>query len=284
MAIVDMKPKWSGQDATAEKTTAGATLGWTVTVDDPANDDAEFVKSNIAITITHPSDEDMYLHSARVRRLSPIFFDVEAKYVKNLVQSQEEDPTERPVVVTMPPSVSFSTTEEPVDVDADGEPLRTVNGEGYDPPCLQEFNDLVLTFEKNVSTVDYTEYRTLKGAVSADEFYGFPGGQPRCIDITAKPAQEGEYLFYKQTAVIMFREPLADTPDAKAWYRRLLHEGFYEKVDGKIVRALDENGDETTKPVLLDTTTGARITDPTMAQWKYHRKFREVDFNDYNLV
>jgi len=284
MSVVDFVPTWSGQSASAEISTGGSVLAWTVTVDDPANDNAETVKHEVPIPAVHPSNPLSFLTSMRVRRTSPIYFEVEGNYGIDLTGDKGEDPINRPVVVTLPPSVSFSSSEEPVDTDAAGVALRNINGEGFDPPPTQEFNDLILNFEKNVATIDYTEFSELKSAVCNTGFYGFAAGKPRCIDINAKPAQEGEFIFYKQTAVIAIREPLADTPAAKTWWRRLIHEGFYEKIGGKIVRALDEEGEPMTKPVLLDATSGARITDPALAQWHYSRKYREIDFDDYNLI
>jgi len=283
MPILDMIRKWTGDEAEAAAT-GSARLSWSITVDDSENDTSESVKSTASVPGEHPDDEDMILVSFRVRRLSPIYFELDAQYTKDPTGTGGLTPTERPVVVKMPPSISFSTTEEPVDVDEDGNALVTVNGEGYDPPCLQEFNDLILTFEKNVDTVDYLDYWDLKGSVSNDGFYGFPAGVPRCLDITAKPAQEGDAIFFKQTAVVAFRKPLAAGAENLTWWRRILHEGFYEKLpDGRIVRALDDDGAEMTRPVLLDTGTGERITDPAAAMWKYHKKFREVAFADYNL-
>jgi hypothetical protein len=283
MAIVDMILKWSGDEAEAAQS-GTAQLIWSITVSDPASDTAESVKSTATVPTEHPDDPLMFLTSFRVRRLSPIYFELEARYTKDVTGSAGLPPTERPVKVTMPPSVSFITTEEPVDVDADGNPLRNVNGEGYDPPCTQEFNDLILTFEKNVASVDYLAYRAVKGSVSSDEFFGFEAGVSRCLDISAMPAQEGDVIFFKQKTVIAFREPLADTPVEKTWWRRNISEGYYEKIDGRIVRALDEDGDEMTRPVLLDNTTGVRIADPTLSQWKYSKKFREVDFADYGII
>lgn len=282
MAIIDMKQKWSGDEAEAAPT-GTAQLSWSITVDDPANDTSESVKSTAVVPEEHPSDTDMVLASFRVRRLSPIYFELDARYTKDLTGQQGLTPTERPVVVTQP-AVGFSTTEEPVDVDADGFALVTKNGEGYDPPCLQEFNDLILVFEKNVDTVDYQEYRSLKGSVNSDMFFGFDNFTCRCLDIKATPAQEGEFVFYKQSATIAIRAPFAGVATIHTWWRRILHEGYYEKVGGRIVRALDEDGAEMTRPVLLDTTTGERINDPTAAQWKYHRRFNEVAYASYNLI
>lgn len=279
MAIVDMIPKWSGDEADANVGAGGARLSWSLTVDDPANDNSQSVKAAAPVPTVHPAHSFMFLSSFRVRRLSPIYFELDAQYALDLTGDKENPPTDRPAIVL--PAISFNTTEEPVDIDRDGFSLRNVNREGFDPPCLQEFNDLVLTFEKNVASIDLLEYWDLKGSVALDEFYGFPAGVARCLDIGAKPAQEGEELFYKQTATIAFRKPVADTPNSLTWHRRIISEGYYEKVDGKIVRAVDEYGSETTRPVLLSRTTGERVT---VAEWAYHRQFGEVNFADYNLV
>lgn len=279
MSIVDMKQKWSGDEADAAAgEPSSARLAFTIVTDDPS-DTAHYVKANAPVPTEHPDDSGMLLQSFRVRRLSPIFHELEALYTPSTAAGQS--PTERPVVVKMPPSVSFATTEEPVDVDQQGFALRNVNGEGFDPPCLQEFNDLILTFEKNVSVVDYLAYWDLKGSVASDAFYGFPAGIARCLDITATPAQEGDELFFKQRAMIAFRKPAGGATNSLAWWRRIVSEGFYENIDDKIVRALDDDGMEMTRPVLLDRITGER-TDT--AQWAYHQKFREVAFASYDLI
>lgn len=280
MAIIDMIPKWSGDEADAAVESGGSRLSWSITVDDPANDTSQSVKLSATVPVQHPSDPAMILSSFRVRRLSPIYFELDAQYVKDLVGDKEDPPTDRPAIVL--PAVSFNTFEEPVDVDQQGFSLRNVNGEGFDPPCVQEFNDLVLTFEKNVATVDFLEYWALKGSVASDAFYGFPAKIARCLDISATPAQEGDELFYKQKTTIAFRKPLADTPEAFTWWRRIISEGYYERLaDDRIVRALDEEGAEMTRPVLLDRITGERVT---TAQWAYHQRYPEVAFGDYNLT
>lgn len=282
MGVIDFKAKWSGEETTAEINQGGARLMWTVTVDDPANDTTEVVLAGITVPEVHPDDETKYLSSVRVRRLSPIFFEVEANYHAEAQNFEGVSPTERPVKI-LPPSVSFSDVEEPIDQDVNGDPIQTVNGEGFDPPLTKDVSDLVLVFEKNVEAVDYLAYRDSKGNVNNAGFFGSEQGTARLLDITAEPAQEGMFIFYKQRATIAFRSvPVIEgTPfPTLAWAKRVLHEGFYEKVDGRIVRAVDENGDEMTKPVLLDAA-GARTVAPV---WLYWSVYAEIDFDELNIL
>lgn len=285
MGLIDLKPKWSRESSIRGENESSAILAWTALVDNPATDSVESILQEILgeIPSEHPDDSNKRQSSVRAARISPIMLDVEANYVGPTTGEGEDPGTGERQRIKSLPSISFSTTEEPIDVDADGVAIRTVNGEGYDPPITMEFTDLVLTFENDVSTVDYLQQWNYKGATNSDEFFGFPAGVARIIDITADPTATGPDIYYKQTTVVQFRKPIADGAEFIAWYRRQISEGFYEKVGGKIVRAVDEFGQPTTRPVLLDKDTGERINDPANAEWVYIKRYRSLPFAAFNI-
>ena len=85
------------------------------------------------------------------------------------------------------------------------------------------------------------------------------------------------------TASIRFRYPFNTTPE-KAWYARVRHEGFYEKLsDGRIVRAIDDNGEPTTKPVLLKED-GTRETVSENAYWLEFKRYQPLPYNVLGLL
>lgn len=281
MSIIDLKPKWSAESSTRGGNSDSALLSWTALIDNPATDSVESILEEITSLLP-----DYYewkpRTSLRARRVSPIMMEVDANYAGPSGGEGGGETGEKMRIKSLP-SVSFSTTEEPIDMDADGLPIRTANGEGFDPPITTEFNDLVLTFENDVSTVDYLKQWDYKGAVNSDEFYGFPVGVARIIDITADPTSTGLAIYYKQKTVVQFRKPFGNDDNESAWYHRRISEGFYEKSGTKVVRAVDEFGQPTTKPVLIDKLTGVRINNLNNAQWVLTKRFRYLPFADFNI-
>ena len=83
---------------------------------------------------------------------------------------------------------------------------------------------------------------------------------------------------------MLARAPCSSTTDAKAWYARVRHEGFYERLaDDSIVRAVDDNKEPTAKPVLLDAD-GVRVTEPANTVWLEFPRFNPLPYSGLGLL
>jgi hypothetical protein len=97
--------------------------------------------------------------------------------------------------------------------------------------------------------------------------------------------------YWEITAQIQFRYPYRTTPD-KAWYARVRHEGFYEKINvgtkKAIVRAVDGNKEPMTRKVLLDNN-GYRLQPPAEGEqqnavWLEFKLYDSLPFNALGLL
>src|SRR5690606_34616295 len=137
---------WSRQEASSQGdgTTGSRTTirAWSALGDDPANDTPEIIllQSGLRKGMSLPEDRYRVIRSLRCRRESPIFYIIEASFVAE-GEDEGENPLEAPPVVVR----DFIDTQEPVDVDADGKFIGTVNGEGYDPPLQKDVADMLYT-------------------------------------------------------------------------------------------------------------------------------------------
>ena len=71
--------------------------------------------------------------------------------------------------------------------------------------------------------------------------------------------------------------------DAQAWYKRYRHEGMYVKVGGVIRRAVDEQGQEMTRPVLL-MADGTQETNPNNALFRYEKVYDSLPYSGLGLI
>lgn len=217
--------------------------------------------------------------SRSFKRMGPIYWMATLKYEGEFGEGGASSPATatRPVI-----SWSDTETDEAIDQDADGNPIVTENNEPIDGVTMK-IADNVLTIERNYRNFSPFLTSEYRHSVNSDTFAGYPAGMGRMIRFTAKQMwDEGEEGYWKVSASIQFRYPY-NTTSEKAWYARVRHEGFYEKVSTRIIRAVDDNGEPTTKPVLLDAD-GARVTDPANATWKEFKRYQPLPYNSLGLL
>ena len=89
------------------------------------------------------------------------------------------------------------------------------------------------------------------------------------------------FTYWSVNAKIQFRFPYNTTPD-KAWHSRVRHEGFYEKIGTKVVKAA-VNGEPVVKPVLLKAD-GTRETNPDNAIWLYFPRYKPLPYAALGLL
>jgi hypothetical protein len=227
-----------------------------------------------------------YAESAKIQQVSPIFWIVSISYNGEIAPSAGGG-TASTNPLLAPPKIDWDDveTEEEIDEDFDGNPIVTANNEpiyGVKAP----FPDQTVTIRRNMSFFNSYVQARYRRATNSDTFLGWPPGTARVVKYSGSNVYDATFGYWEVTATIQFRFPYRTTAD-KAWYSRVRHEGFYEKVTvgsgTAIVRAADERGEPVTKPVLLDED-GYRVTDPANTYWLEFKKYDSLPFNALGLL
>ena len=214
-------------------------------------------------------------------RVSPVLWIVEVNYDGKIGPNGE---TDNPL--NAPPEISWSDaeTDEPTDEDIDGNPIVTVNGEPIEGITIK-LADNVVTIKRNFLLFNPFGTSAYRHSVNSDTFLGYPPGTARLTKFSAKNIAATPLLpngYWEVTATIQFRRGIRTTDD-KAWYKRVRHEGFYEKVGSTIVRAVDDNKEPVTRPVLLKSD-GTRETNPSNAHWLEFKVYNDLPYNALGLI
>jgi len=221
----------------------------------------------------HSSGEAVFVTASNPTRISPIFWQV-------IIGYEGESPDPDAVEVEW----SDVTSTEPIDRDYSGKAILTVNGEQVDGLTM-EVPDQIAVITKKYRTIDLPSVAAYRNATNSDTFLGWPPGTARLIGFSAR----NRYKYnqpqeqWTVTARIQFRKGLAGATDAQAWYKRWRHEGFYVKSGSIVVRALDDNGQETVKPVLLKSD-GTQETDPAAALFYYTQVYGSLPYSGLGLL
>ena len=290
-----------------------------------------------------------------VSKVGQIFSIVSCDYAGEIGPGGPDDnPLNKPVEFEW----GQATSTEPIDVDANGRPIVTVNGEQI-VGLTKEISDSVLTMRKNFEVFTPWLQQAYLNSVNSDVFANWLPGTGKMKSLTAKEMRFGDLQYFEVNATVQFRVPYNTTP-AKAWWGRTRHEGFYERpasssvvtfsggggtgaeaviftsaagvIEGvfvtnggsgytstptmsvsigsgatftvtvtsgkvtavavtgggtgykaRIVRAVDSNGEPTTKPVLLKTN-GFRETNPANAVWIETEKYIPLPYSALGFV
>jgi hypothetical protein len=219
----------------------------------------------------HPLFPLLFCKAVALTRKTPLQWECVASYVSPAYRDTN-GPTLQPTEVE-----TFTVTnDEPIDEDVNGRPIATANGEriyGVSRPI----SDLGIRLNKKFRFFDQSTFYTYIDAVNADTFIGFPPGVLRVVNISASDEWVDEEPYANVSVEIHARKPYRTTPD-KAWWKRVRHEGFYVKKNGKVVRAKDGAGKERVEPVMLNST-GAEKQDQTQADWLEFQVFSTVNFS-----
>jgi hypothetical protein len=284
MSIVDVTKMWSkdGGAITSEQADAfdlqfAFTEGYQVLVD---ADHEPFFIAQMGITAglptigdQHPSGVNAFVKSVRPQRVAPRFWMVEIGY-------EGVDNSDATVDVEW----TDVTTTEPIDRAWGGEAIVTANNEQVDGLSVDVADQVVVIRRKFVfiNTAGISRYRR---AVNSDTFLGWPPGTARLVGFSAKNQFKfgAQQQLWDVTARIQFREPYAGTIAAEAWYKRWRHEGLIVLRDGVVGRALDEFGQEKTKPVLLKVN-GEEERNPNQAVFIHTQVYASLPYSALGLV
>lgn len=223
---------------------------------------------------SYPQLSEMYCTNRAFKRQSPVYWIATLTY-----EGKADDP------LGEPPEVSWTDadSDEPIDQDWNGKPIVTVNGEPIDGVTMK-IADNVLTVKRNYRAFSPSLTSQYRHSVNSDEFQGYSPGTGRLTKFSAKQIHyRGSFSYWEVTASIRFRFPYNTTPD-KAWYARVRHEGFYEKLStGEIVRAVDQFGEPVTKPVLLKAD-GTRELNSNNAHWLEFQRYQALPYSALGLL
>jgi hypothetical protein len=270
---------WS-QDSVSETTETGkranATLieGYQITVP-PGYDqlDVAALPGLPGLGEPFPGLPDARAKNRSFRKLSPIYWICTVSY-----EGEVPSMNTRPII-----RWSNQESDEPIDVDRDGNPIVTANGEPING-VTRKINDLVADVQKNYRSISLPATHQYLESTNADVFLGFAPGVCR---LTAFDAVEKWDIqdsgYWEVNAKFVFRYPY-QTDAAKAWYARVLHEGYYERtLDNKIVRAVDEYKEPVTKPVMLKLN-GQRELNPLSATFLEFPRYKPLNYSLLGIV
>ena len=280
MSVIDVTKMWSktGGSLSSEKMTPfdqiwAITEGYQVLAE--IGDTIDVIAAGTGIPqigTQHPSGVDAYVASINPAPVGPIFWVVTVNY-SGIIDDAAVDV-----------EWTDTTTTEPIDRDINGRAIMTANLEPVDGLSM-DVADQVVVIRRRFLTIDTASIAIYRRATNSDTFLGWPPGTARLIGFSAKNA----FLYgapnerWDVTARIQFREPYANTTPSQAWYKRWRHEGLYVNVGGVIQRAVDDLGQESTKPVLLKID-GTRETNPDNAYFVHTQVYGSLPYAGLGLL
>jgi hypothetical protein len=232
---------------------------------------------------SYPGFPFVVAETATIETVSPIFSIVGVRYKGEVGPG---GPT-APSPLLAPPKIDWDDveTEEEVEEDWNGNPIRTVNGEQY-KGLRRPFADQIVTIRRNFQIFNPYIQARYRQAVNSDLFLGWPPGTARLTKFSASNVIDATLGYWEVTASIQFRYPYKTTP-AKAWYKRVIHEGLLERVgtapNERFRTAQDGDGKDVTRPVLLDAN-GRRVPAGGNAHWLEFQIFDNLPFNALGLL
>lgn len=286
MAIVSVSKSWSrtssqGSSSDGQNFSMSFTEGWQVV------HSADATELEILNAPGLPQVRDFYPNTfvpctsvGPTSKIGPILTMVIVQYDGEVGPQGAEDPPENKLPEY---TWSDSTSSEAIDQDWDGKPIVTKNGEPINGVTM-DIADQTLTITRNYTLFSPWLTHQYRHSVNSDTFASYPAGTARLVGFSAtnQVSNNGAYTYWKVNAKVQFRYPY-NTTAAKAWYARVRHEGFKEKVDGNIVRAVDDYGEPVTKPVLLKAD-GTRETDPDNAHWLEFKLYPALPYSALGLI
>jgi hypothetical protein len=192
--------------------------------------------------------------------------------------------------VGTPPKIRYRTQKnsEGIDTDVNGDPIIMVTGEEFDPRP-QEVRPLpIMDITKSVNFDPGDVIEQYTWATNSDTFRGRPAGSLLMWDMEAEDVTTEDFYYWVLHCQIAYKSPAPGSTPERAWYLRLLAQGYRVKVTlfgaTKTGPATDERGNRSTKPVLHDTTSGAVIRDNASAQWYEFETKNSLPFNSIGLL
>lgn len=245
----------------------------------------------------YPGTDFVLAKRGGITRVGPILSIVTINYEGEVAPlNSNGQPAGSPIGNT--PLIDWSDveTEEEIDEDWDGNPIITACGEPIRGVKTRIVDDVV-TIQRNFLAVNLYARAAYRRATNSDTFLGWPPGTAKIMQLNLKNViadpQTGRG-YWQGTLKVQFRFPYRTTPE-RAWWARVRHEGFYKRVrvEGppdqngnypfEVVRAVDENKQPVSKPVLL-AQTGQQVTDVNQTFWREFKRYGSLPFNALGFI
>jgi len=278
---------WSNQSGTAESSdgrTRSVTMqrGFTVTL--AASDPLEVVYTAAGLPLVgdlYPGAAFVFCDTLQPQRVSPVMAMVVVTYKGEVGPGGlGSSPLDIPYSIVW----RGATTDEAIDEDWNGKPTVTANNEPIEG-LTERLTDDVVTIQKAYLTVNRYALSAYRRAVNSDTFLGWPPGTARIIDDQAEAQFTGGVItHWIVTVSIQFRVPYRTTA-ARAWWKRVRHEGYLvrDAAGDKPHIAWDGNKTPVTRKVLLKQN-GTEETDPDNAYWIQFQTLGSLPFNALGLI
>ena len=225
-----------------------------------------------------------------VDQISPIFWMATVDYNGEIAYEEgQSDPSP----LFAPPRIDWDDveTEEETDEDFDGRAIQTKNKEPIEGVAAL-IPDQTVTIKRNLLLFNPYVQARYRRSVNSDLFLGWPPGTAKLVKLSASNVVTKELTYWEVTGQVRFRFPYRTTPE-KAWYKRVRHEGYYERITvsgggTKIVRAVDDNKEPMTRKVLLDAQ-GFRLAEAAegeeqIAHWLEFKLYDSLPYNALGLI
>lgn len=286
MPVVSVSKMWSTFGSSIESSdnktftlTQEESYQVTITVDPPTTGDEIYGHPSIPkVGWRMPGTTlPIFVRSVKPKTISPILIQIDVSYSGQVVRGQISPLLERADIKRR-----ALQSVEPVDQTWLGEPITTVNYEPINGASRQIY-DMQYTITKNYAIVNDDLIIQYLNSTNSDNWFGYAPGRAKLVGYSAEEVLDRTNDFYtisyfRVTWDIIVRYPYNTTPD-KAWYFRNRHEGFYRKTaSGKIGRAVDEQGNDTSKPVLL-APDGTQLFGTANAYWQEWQIYNSLPYN-----
>jgi hypothetical protein len=232
----------------------------------------------------YPNFPFVVAEAAQIETVSPILSIVTINWKGEIGPG---GPNAEPSPIFAPPKIDWDDveTEEEVDEDYTGAPIVTKNFEPIEG-LKRPVADQTVTIRRNFLQFNPYVQAIYRQSVNSDSFLGWPPGTARMTKFSASNVLAGQTRYWEVTATIQFRYPYKTTA-LRAWWKRVLHQGLYERVDSggsfRIVRAVDEDRKPVNKPVMLDQN-GYRVPNGGAPYYIEFKVFGEAPYNALGLI
>ena len=235
----------------------------------------------------------VYADGASVERVSPILWVVTIDY-NGEIAPDDSDPESPNNPIFAPPRIDWDDveSEEEIDEDWDGNPIQTANFEPIEG-VKALIPDQTVSIKRNMMSFSPYVQARYRRSVNSDLFLGWPPGTAKLMKLSASNVFGETGGYWEISAQIRFRFPYRTTAE-KAWYARVRHEGYYERIElsgpnnTRIVRAVDGNKEPMTRKILLDSS-GYRLEPPAngeqqIAHWLEFKLYDSLPYSALGLI
>jgi hypothetical protein len=256
MTIHDVIPSWSrlgsshgSDDGLRYKITRST--GLQVVHDWETTEEEIFADSRVTKLGDRYLDTFAICKKLSISKVGPIFSIVSCEYEGEFGPGGPDD---NPLNKAVGFEWGQATSTEPIDVDANGRPIVTANGEQI-VGLTKEISDSVLTMKKNFEVFTPWLQQAYLNSVNSDVFANWAPGTGKMKSLVAKELKFNDLQYFEVTATVQFRVPY-NTTAAKAWWGRTRHEGFYERPASSSVVSFSGGGGSGAAAVIYTSTAG----------------------------